>query len=255
MIQGQKDANPSLSEEARTAAINSVVRQLETAGELEPGCKDPFIATDLAVRAHARALFKDELVNGHHVTGRPHAKDKRCVCLCCGKSLVVNSSKLALHIAAECVDDHPQLEEMVNRALRMKADAHFGKEKMQLITERAEAFKAAAPTGAASSSRKRSAPDGGSTDCGIAQHMDRELTDAEVAAIDQLLARWTYAEGISFNTLLSPHLHAALGKIKSSWSTKTKLSDWNLRHRFLYERVEDDVTAAISTAFALKLVS
>ena len=43
---------------------------------------------------------------------------------------------------------------------------------------------------------------------GLLAHMDRPLTDAEVKAIDEALARYCYAEGLAFTSLASEDLRA-----------------------------------------------
>ena len=79
--------------------------------------------------SRARVLFKSRLA-AEGVKNQPSSHDKKCICLFCGKSHVVNSSKRMLHIAADCVDEHPQLEDMVSKAIGMKSLTNLlGKDK------------------------------------------------------------------------------------------------------------------------------
>ena len=123
-----------------------------------------------------------------------------------------------------------------------------------------------ANAGAGSGKRPASAPRAQGTKrtkcsaCGstLGKHLDRELTDAEVKAIDERLARFCYAEGLPFRALLSKHLHEALGKLNASWVKKSRLSDWNLRHSMLeneFEDVSGKVNEALASAFVLTLIS
>lgn len=259
VTQGVLAGEPMLTKEQIETMLADVTSELEVAGELEEGCSDPLHADDDAARARARALFKGKL-DVHGVKHRPTSKDKKCVCLFCARELPVNSSKLALHVAADCVDDHPQLEEMVKKAVELKSLNNLvGAEKVQLVKQRHAQFQSSsAGSTSAQGPRKRACGASAADDGDVARHMDRELTDDEVDSVDRSLARMVYREGLPFSVLSSPDLHEALGKLNSSFAAKTKLSDWNVRHSFLsdeYAKVSDDVMAAITSAFALTLIS
>jgi hypothetical protein len=215
----------------------------------------------------ARAIFK-ELLSASNVTAKPEAKDYKAICLFCAKEMVVNLSKMQLHISSKCSPDHLQKAEFsTDMAGSKTASALLGKRanaELQSVRDEHEQASGKAPrSGQSSASGASSRAPCSTCGCkcggsGIDKHFDRELADNEIKSIDQALARFCYAEGLGFAVLMSEYLHKALAKLYASWAAKTKLSDWNLRHRFLTkeaETVAERVAAAIAAAFVLTLIS
>jgi hypothetical protein len=98
----------------------------DIATELSVDCDNPLeLARTRFVQVEARRQRREE----------PAVEPRqKCICLFCGKSHVVNSSKRMLHIAADCVDEHPQLKDMVSKAIGMKSLTNLvGKDKVDKV--------------------------------------------------------------------------------------------------------------------------
>jgi hypothetical protein len=242
-----------------------------TAAAVRSSAENPLTDATLGEVARATALstFK-QLLAQSNVISIPKQSDVRAICLYCAKTMSVNSSKMQIHVATKCAEDHPQKEEFKAAIAGTKtAAARLGKrsnEELNLVKEDRDMSERAAgkaprsgPASSASGISSRGACRTCGCKCGgIEKHMDRELTEAEVKTIDQGLARFCYAEGLAFSVLLSQYLSEVLSKLNASWGRKTKLTDWNLRHRLLTDEAEgvaEKVAAAVASAFVLTLIS
>ncbi|KAG8465793.1 hypothetical protein KFE25_005363 [Diacronema lutheri] len=86
--------------------------------------------------------------------------------------------------------------------------------------------------------------------------LHRNLSQTEVAQVDEDLARFCYAEGLPFRALASPWLRKAIGRLNPSWLELTRLTEWT--YSMLddqHEHVSRDMMNQISSAFAITLLS
>lgn len=197
-----------------------------------------------------------ELLHAARVTTEPSPKTNlRACCTWCGATRTHNVTEWSAHVASNCSPCHPLRQECASKMVNSKsANRNLGnakREKVLAISNEAEAeankAKQARLSGAGSSSAEPIRLDGSSSTARqmpLANFLDRQLTDAEVKEIDLELARWCYAEGISFNAMASERLRKALTKLNSTWVAKTRLTDWNLRHSLLDDIAEEQAIAA-----------
>ena len=223
----RKEGDSLLSDDDTFEVLKTLSRDVAIDGDnpLKP-------QADPAMRERACKALEQTLAL-RVIKDRPRNEDKRCVCIFCGSLLTSNSIKLELHIAIDCVDDHPQVETMVLSISESKtATLLLGKEKLLRLKEKAEAMK---PSTIASRKRPlENVVESGSTTLtercrtggsSISRCLDRELTHTEVAAIDEGIARWIFATGISFHVISSPYFRAALAKLNTTYLDKTTLTD------------------------------
>jgi hypothetical protein len=212
-----------------------------------------------------------------NIKERPKASDDQCICTLCGRIAACNATHWLAHITTSCIPDHP---DMANAAVKLdsgkSAASLVGAKKRKCISDMASEHKEAA-----SASRKQplsvSAAVGSVTVTrallpsvgpsvsptpaefgSMKTYLDRKLSDAEVRAVDELLARFCYAENIPFRALESRFLREALSKLSSSWTTKSRLTQWNVRNSFLSdesERIDARVQEKIKSACACTLLS
>lgn len=220
-------------------------------------------ARDAFVASLASIGIKTQVKNG----------DKQCICTLCGRIARANATDWVVHIAQNCVADHPHRDDAAAHCSNLKTTGELlGAAKRKAVEERAEevheeriaAKRIPAPyqpsSGAGGSgSGCNSVPlSAASLPGGIRAKMDRQLTEDEVKKIDEMLCRFCYAEGLPFRVLTSSILRKGLGMINQSYIDKSRLSSWNIRHSFLdneSDSIEARVLEAITAAFALTLAS
>lgn len=223
----------------------------------------PFSADE---RKGAIASFK-KFLEGKGIKQIPKSKDHQCVCILCGRVARCNATEWLLHAATKC-PDHPDKAAAARQANTLKStSALVGTVQRTEIAELAEEYttkQLSATRKMPSVSTQPSVPSrlplpsvAGSSAASpavtpnIVRHLDRKLTTDEVALVDEMLARFCFAEGTSFRLLKSPYLRAALAKLSPSWAEKTTLSQWNLSHGFLNsecDRIEMRVQEALRLA-------
>ena len=181
----------------------------------------------------------------------PKSSDKHAVCVW-DLSMVrsCNSTNLkAFLVQAEATPDSVKSKYGADVTHNRTSQLRLGKRKLEALSVEQEAGGSQPPsyrTGASAPVQE------------LLSHMDRVLTDAEVRAIDERLARFCYSEGLTFTALSNAELRKALGQLNSSYSKRSRLSQWTLRHGLLddeYDRVAAEVAQKILAAFVVALIS
>lgn len=258
MTQLTKESTPILSDDQIKARINHFgATKLEGKG------------LSASALEGVRSDFCKELANaGVKDKPRQDRPGYRVCCAWCFKCMRVNSTEIGLHIANDktCPSNPAAPLFGAKLASSATASARLGKRGLEQLQE-AKAERDASAANEQSARRFAKAafkqaggehlPPGASA-ADLHSYLDRELTDAEVAAIDEELARFCFGEGLPFSVLSSPWLRNALGRLNKSWLAKTRLSEWKLRFSMLDDeaaRVEAAIGDRIARAFAIVLLS